>query len=43
MSKPTFFKARDELVEKGFVDVVQNNKNLRRANIYAFSERWKTI
>ena len=33
----------DELVEKGFVDVVQNNKNLRRANIYAFSERWKTI
>ena len=43
MSKPSFFKARDELVEKGFVDVVQNNKNLRRANIYAFIERWKTI
>ncbi|MEY8413593.1 hypothetical protein AALB51_20455 [Lachnospiraceae bacterium 62-26] len=43
MTRPTFVKARDELVEKGFVDVVQNNKNLRKANIYCFSERWKTI
>ena len=43
MSKPTFFKARDELVQKGFVDIVRNNRNLRQANIYAFSDRWKTI
>lgn len=43
MSKPTFFKARDELVEKGFIDIVRNNKNLRQANDYAFSERWKSI
>lgn len=43
MTRPTFIKARDELVEKGFIDVVQNNQNLRKANIYCFSERWKTI
>lgn len=43
MSKPTFFKARDELVERGFIDIMQNNRNLRQANIYAFSERWKAI
>ena len=43
MSKPTFLKAKQELIDKGFIDVVQNNKNLRRANIYAFSDRWKTL
>lgn len=43
MSKPTFQKAKQELVNKGFIDVIQNNKNLRQANIYAFSDRWKTL
>lgn len=43
MSKPTFKKAKDELISKGFIDEVQNNKNLRKANIYAFSDRWKTL
>ena len=43
MSKPTFLKAKKELIDKGFIDVVQNNKNLRKANIYAFSDRWKTL
>lgn len=43
MSKPTFQKAKQELIDKGFIDVVRNNKNLRMANIYAFSERWKTL
>lgn len=43
MSKPTFQKAKQELIDKGFIDVVQNNKNLRKANIYAFSDRWKTL
>ena len=41
MTKPTFQKAKQELIDKGFIDIVQNNKNLRKANIYAFSERWK--
>ena len=43
MSKPTFFKAIKELEEHGFIDVIQHNRNLRRANIYAFSERWKQL
>ena len=43
MSKPTFFKALKELEQKGFVDVIQHNKNLRKSNIYAFSERWKAL
>jgi len=41
LSKPTFFKAIKELEDKGLIDVVQHNKNLRKANVYAFSERWK--
>ncbi|MDY5576137.1 MAG: hypothetical protein SPF70_01465 [Lachnospiraceae bacterium] len=43
MSKPTFLKAKQELIDKGFIDVVQNNKNLRKSNIYAFSDRWKSL
>lgn len=43
MSKPTFFKALKELEDKGFIDVVQHNKNLRISNVYAFSDRWKTL
>ena len=43
MSKPTFQKAKKALIDKGFVGVVQNNRNLRKANIYAFSDRWKTL
>lgn len=43
MSKPTFFKVLKELEEHGFIDVIQHNKNLRKANIYAFSDRWKQL
>ena len=43
MSKPTFFSALKELVNAGLVDVVSRNKNLRTANDYAFSNRWKTL
>jgi len=41
LSRPTFIKAVRELESSGFVDVVQRNKNLRTANVYKFSERWK--
>ncbi len=37
-----FQRAKDELIEKGFIRVKQNNANLRKANIYEFSEAWKT-
>ena len=43
MTKPTFQRVKQELIDKGFVDVIQNNKNLRKSNIYAFSDRWKTL
>lgn len=43
MAKSTFFRSRDELIEKGFLEIVQNNKNLRQANIYCFSEKWKDL
>lgn len=43
MSKPTFFRALKELESAGFVDVVSHNKNLRTANEYAFSNRWKSL
>lgn len=41
MSRDTFFKARNELIEKGFIEIKQNNANIRKANVYAFSEAWK--
>lgn len=43
MSKPTFFRVVKELEEQGFIDIIQRNRNLRKSNVYAFSERWKTI
>ena len=30
-----------ELIEKGFIVELQKNKNLRKANVYEFSEDWK--
>ena len=36
-----FQRAKDELIEKGFIRVKQNNANLRKANIYEFCDEWK--
>lgn len=41
MGNATFQKARMELIEKGFIRVKQNNANLRKSNVYEFSEEWK--
>lgn len=41
MTRPTFEKGVNELVEKGFIDVVQRNANLRKPNVYRFSDKWK--
>ena len=38
---PTFRAARKELIEKGFIELVQNNANLRKPNLYRFTDRWK--
>lgn len=29
------------LCESGFIKVIENNKNLRQKNVYAFSDKWK--
>ena len=41
MTRPTFKQAVDELVDKGFIEVKQHNANLRKANVYRFSDGWK--
>ena len=38
-----FLRARQELIDKGFLEVVQNNANLRRPNVYRFSDKWKLL
>lgn len=42
VSNGGFQKALAELVEAGFIIVEQNNGNVRKANIYRFSEAWKS-
>lgn len=43
MSTKTFLKSKAELIEKGFIEEKQNNKNLRKPNIYRFSAEWKNL
>lgn len=40
-SPDAFDRAKKELLQKGFIEEKQNNKNLRKPNIYEFSEKWK--
>lgn len=39
--KDSFLRAREELENAGFIETVQHNGNLRKPNVYRFSERWK--
>ena len=32
-----------ELVSKGFIEVVENNKHRRKVNVYKFSTKWKDV
>lgn len=41
LSKDGFKKVTDELCKKGFIEVLQRNKNRRISNVYRFSEGWK--
>lgn len=36
-----FQNAKEELLNRGFIKIKQNNANLRKPNIYEFSEEWK--
>lgn len=42
LSNDGFRKALSALIEAGFVEIEQANANLRKPNIYRFSDRWKT-
>ncbi len=37
----TFYDDMKVLSEHGLIDLIENNKNLRQPNVYAFSSRWK--
>lgn len=39
--KDSLLRAIKELEAKGFIEVVQRNGNLRKANLYRFSKAWK--
>ena len=39
--KDSFLRAREELEKAGFIETVQHNGNLRKPNVYRFSEHWK--
>lgn len=41
MSKPTFQRAKRELVSAGFIEVIRSNQNIRTPSEYRFSESWK--
>lgn len=39
----TFYRALDELIEAGLVEIVENNANIRKPNLYRFSDKWRTL
>jgi hypothetical protein len=41
MSENSFGRARAELIDAGFIEEEENNANVRKANKYRFSSRWK--
>ena len=43
MSQPTFSKALKELLESGFIEIVQTGGLLKKKNYYALSNKWETI
>jgi len=41
MSINTFYKSRDQLIEKGFIDVIKRGGLEKQPAIYGLSDRWK--
>lgn len=39
--KAAFYTARQELIQGGYLEVVENNSNVRKPNVYRFSDKWK--
>ena len=40
-NKETFYKDIKALEESGFIICAENNRNLRKCNVYQFSDEWK--
>lgn len=41
LAKNTFYKARDELIEKGFLGYEVHNRYGHKSNVYKFSGEWR--
>lgn len=41
VSEDSLLRAIKELTQKGFIRCVENNANLRKPNLYVFSNEWK--
>lgn len=41
MNPRTFTKSIDQLIELGFIELVEQNWNKRKPNVYGFSEQWR--
>lgn len=37
----TFYKDIKALINYGFIECIENNRNLRKKSVYAFSDKWK--
>ena len=42
-SSNTFRKDIKVLIQYGFIECIENNKNLCKKNVYAFSDKWKDV
>lgn len=43
MAPATFKRAKKELIDKGFIEIVEWGYSTRTENIYSFSEKWKCM
>lgn len=41
-NKRQFYKDRQALIDHGFIEIAENNKNQRESNVYRYSSEWRT-
>ena len=41
MWRDAFQRAKNELIEAGFIELSESGANLRKPNVYRFSKKWK--
>lgn len=42
-NQKTFYNDIKALIKFGFIECIENNRNTRSKNVYAFSDKWKDI